>query len=875
MGHPPERVLRRKLIVLALTATALAGADIAAATPELSISDRLDDRRYGVAGERARAIGFQDGRFYANGWHITGEMGGVWSEPLKLVDGVWFGVGDEWVGPATEFRSGWGYAEFDLPSAGGLELERTDFAPDGRRAALFGLTMRNPGAGSRTATVKVDAHSELMTEYPWGFDGVVPNAADNLPDSAQFDEDAGALVFRDQGRLPHPNAPEHDYAALVAANRDPVAGETGASPNGYRGPQGTNVCSAQEMPSACDDGPFGEGAGGQLRYEVTVPGGAERTLWVAVAGSDKGLDPAREELAAALRDPGRQLTAKIAARERWGNFTRLSLPGDRRLARAVDWGKQNILDLTRLSEDLQIRWTDQGRQFPPPAGVVPRARWVGAGFPDYPWMFATDGEYTAFASVAVGQFAPIKDHLRGLRDVSDILNNRSGVVVHEVVSDGSIWFGHDSVRTNPDTGEETNNFNTDEIVKFPSAVALVWRWTGDDAFRRDLYDFSKRALEYVVERLDEDGDGWPEGSGNVERGGMGVEKLDNAVYLIRGLHDLADLARAQRDRRTRAWAKKLARDLQSRFETTWWMPAERQYADSIDDPPVGGPNNQQQDRHWIGVTPMEAELVTGSKETFPGLAIRANGQAALAVRETDCFSGSRPYNLGLFHTGCEGGPEGEGERVIFGLNTAIQAVGEGNYGRLGPGQQQRYTDAEAEPMFGQPYTGGTPDEQPGSLPEILPSPDFDPEGDRDANIDRCWTCRAMFVQAWGHYGTVWPVVHQQLGVRPDMGRRRLEVTPQVPPGRPRIAGENIRLADGAVDVQASRRGARHRTVVRARVGLRRLVLGHTVAPDAEIERVMLDGKRVRYRIRPTNRGLEVLAAVGRPAGLHRLVVRAR
>ena len=29
-----------------------------------------------VAGERARTIGFEDGRFYANGWHITGEMGG-------------------------------------------------------------------------------------------------------------------------------------------------------------------------------------------------------------------------------------------------------------------------------------------------------------------------------------------------------------------------------------------------------------------------------------------------------------------------------------------------------------------------------------------------------------------------------------------------------------------------------------------------------------------------------------------------------------------------------------------------------------------------------------------------------------------------------
>ena len=82
-----------------------------AAAPELSITDRLQDRRYAAAGERARIIGFQDGRFYANGWHIAGEMGGIWSEPIKLVDGVWFGIDDQWVGRATKFTSGWGYVE--------------------------------------------------------------------------------------------------------------------------------------------------------------------------------------------------------------------------------------------------------------------------------------------------------------------------------------------------------------------------------------------------------------------------------------------------------------------------------------------------------------------------------------------------------------------------------------------------------------------------------------------------------------------------------------------------------------------------------------------------------------------------------------------
>jgi hypothetical protein len=840
-------VLRKTLIGLVLL---LAAAPSALAAPELSVSDRLQDRRFGVAGERTRAIGFQDGRWYANGWHIAGEMGGVWSEPLKLVDGVWFGVDDQWVGPATRFTSGWGYAELDLPPASGLRLERVDFAPDGTRAALFGLRMTNPGSATRTVTVKVDAHSELMTEYPWGF-STVPNAADNRPDTARFDD--GALIFRDG-----------DFAAMVASPMEPEAGETGRSPNEYRGPQGTNVCQAQEPPRLCDDGPFGRGKGGRLRYEVTVRGGSTKILWVAVAGSEEGLSEARGELRAALRDPDGQLEDKVEERERWGRFTRLSLPGDRRLEDAVDWGKQNILDLTRVAEDMEIRWTDQGKRYPPPEGTVGRARWVGAGFPDYPWLFATDGEYTAFASVAVGQFEQIQDHLIALRDISDILNDRSGVVAHEAVSDGSIWFGHDSRQ--PDG---KYNFNTDEIVKFPSAAALVWRWTGDNGFRDELYDFSKRNLRYVVERLDEDADGWPEGSGNVEREEMGAEKLDNAVYLIRGLHDLADMARSKGDRRTAEWAEDHARDLRREFEETWWMPAERQYADSIDTPPVGGPNDQQQDRHWIGVTPMEAAH---------GLAARDNGILALQTREEPCYSGTREargYNLGLFHTGCGGGPTGQGERTVFGLNTAIQAVGEGNYGRLGPGRQQRYTDAEAEPMFGQPYTGGTPDEQPGSLPEILPSPDFDAgPAPRDANIERCWTCRAMFVQAWGHYGTAWPVVAQQLGVRPDMGRRELEVTPQLPPGQKRIAGEDIRLGRGEIDVEAAREGSRHRTEVDVDVHLSELVLGHTLPRGTRPTSVTLDGRPANYRIRRANRGDEVLVEVpGREEGRHVLVVR--
>jgi hypothetical protein len=416
--------------------------------------------------------------------------------------------------------------------------------------------------------------------------------------------------------------------------------------------------------------------------------------------------------------------------------------------------------------------------------------------------------------------------------------------------------------------------NTDETAKFPSLVALLWRWTGDDAFRDDLYPFTVRNMHYIVEQLDADGDGWPEGLGNVERAGMGEEKLDNTVYTIRGLFDLADMARAKGDAATATWARDHARDLLSRFEAAWWYAPESQYADSLDDPG----SKQVFQKHWIGSTPMEAELTRGG-HAVPGIASAEHGTAALAGREDDCYSGERPYNRGMFHTACGGGPEGKGERSIFGLNTAIQAVGEGNYGRLG--QQKRYTDAEVEPMFGEPYSGGdvvhhtpgTPDEQPGASPEIFPSPDFDAAGPRDSNVERCTRCRSMVMQAWNQYGTMWPVVHQQLGVRPDLGRGRLTIVPQLPSNAP-IAGANIRLGDGRLDlVRVSRSGERYTTTVHARhVPAGRLRIGYTLPHGSTVDGVKLDGERVGYRVRETNRGVEV--TVRAKPGKHEVVVRA-
>ena len=81
----------KRAVVVGIALAALA-AGPARAADELSVDQRLEDRREVAAGTRAQVLGFQDGRFYANGWHITGEMGGIITPPLKLLDSVSFGV---------------------------------------------------------------------------------------------------------------------------------------------------------------------------------------------------------------------------------------------------------------------------------------------------------------------------------------------------------------------------------------------------------------------------------------------------------------------------------------------------------------------------------------------------------------------------------------------------------------------------------------------------------------------------------------------------------------------------------------------------------------------------------------------------------------
>lgn len=131
----------------------------------------------------------------------------------------------------------------------------------------------------------------------------------------------------------------------------------------------------------------------------------------------------------------------------------------------------------------------------------------------------------------------------------------------------------------------------------------------------------------------------------------------------------------------------------------------------------------------------------------------------------------------------------------------------------------------------------------------------------------------------GNYGTVWPVVHQQLGISPFIPYGELDVVPQVPTGQPSVAGSDIRIGTESTDVFAAHSGRRYTTTVAVRgVSLHKLLIGATLPAGSAVASVTLDGRRIRgVELQQTNRGEEVTVAVvggGRGDTPHTVIVRA-
>src|SRR5204863_40834 len=174
-----------------------------------------------AAGTGAYVIGAENGTFPPIGWHITGQMGGVWAPPTKLLDGLWFSVGSHWLADAVKYTTGPGFVRLSFPVTGGLRPTLTEFAPDGQPTVLFGLTLTPVSGKATTASVAADAHSQVAAAYPWGF---TKPTFDSFNHQNTVSARGGVIQFRQESR---------PWYAEVGASPQPASVKTGT---GFWGP---------------------------------------------------------------------------------------------------------------------------------------------------------------------------------------------------------------------------------------------------------------------------------------------------------------------------------------------------------------------------------------------------------------------------------------------------------------------------------------------------------------------------------------------------------------------------------------------------------------------------------------------------------------
>src|SRR5271165_392420 len=788
---------------------------------ERQTSENLFEKRYVAAGDRAYVVGVQDGSVAPNGigWHIKGQMGGVWAHPIKLLDHFQFYLNDNLLPPATTFVSGTGYVRLELPLTQGIEISETQFAPDGLPVVLVGVKLRSLSPGTTSAKLAIVAQSELIAAYPWS--GTTPTSESlHEQDKVSYDPEMGALEFTE---------PEKPWHALVSAGIDQEDRGTGF-----------------EFLEAKDLGPTGpnKGVSGSLTYQVTLRGQSSTTVWFAIAGSNVAKSEAWWALRLGLAFPEALLRRKIFERQEVLSQAQIHVP-DPSIQAAFDWGKLNLADMRRTVRDVMVRDTQEGTVYPDPIAKIPVLSGFGAGYPDYPWFFGTDGAYSVFPLAAIGQWDEAKDHLNTIRRVSQKVNGDTGKVLHEIVTDGSIYFG-----------DNAQNGDVNETAEFATAVATLWRWSGDNSVRDDNYDFIYTGLHYITTKLvtaNLNLDGWPEGAGMVESTGMGAIKLDVAVYTIRALNDLAEMADSKGDTGTRDWAANKAIALTNKFVQDWWIPSQGLFADSLalnqkvpTDPPAALgtlPITQLEQLYWINATPMETGIasVPDAKIAFPTL----ESPDPPTSPTLPAFTGTTGfYQQGQLLPGIKG------NRQASALNTGVMAVAAANYGRMD--ESLKYVTFVADELDV---------EQPGALPETFDSPDspyFPSFGG------------SMVMQAWSSYGIHWPLVDLFLGIKPNAPARYLSVVPDLPSSWPELSIDELRVGSCEISVSAQHSGKSYVTTVATPSGWS-LTIGHTLPANSQVQSVTLNGSPASFQIVDTNRGREVHVQVN-SGGIQNLTV---
>jgi len=597
-----------------------------------------------AAGDRLYLIGNQDGTFSDMGWHVAGEMGGIWMHPIKLMDGFTASISSGETSICLDqgkLFTNYPMAnaiEFDASNLG-LEINRLHFVPDGKPGMVVLFQIKNVDKSEKSIRFQFNAYVDLMPVWLGERTGMIDST-----DVISFDEQTQTFTGKDLG---------NNWFTVWGSSK-----EFNLNPSEV----------------SCEMNPKGKGAGAGAAIDLIIQAGESVSIPIFISGSDQTNLAAIETFADLKSTYVEDFFSKRSRFEKLRKTAAIQIP-DQELQQAYEWIKYNTDWLVRDVPGI-------GRGF-------------GAGLQDYPWWFGVDSEYTIQGLISTGRKDLVYSTIELIHSLSE-KENGNGRIVHEVSTNGAV-FNPGNINETPQWASmiwEVYRWTGDrEFLEtyFPSVEkGLNWLLTENDKDGNllpdgygmmEIHGLESEMIDVAAysQKAFADAAQMAEILGEIELANSYQQTADALAEKINtdfwvpefgsyadfigtaeeALH-LIDGAIIRADTLNKPWA---VEELKATKATLSTLPKDQKQGFVLY-------------HNWVVNTPMETgiadpekakiALATGQKYTNPfGVFVTGIDRDEQAANEDGTFSGSKIFS----YTG-----------AVMTLPTGVQAIGENNYG---------------------------------------------------------------------------------------------------------------------------------------------------------------------------------------------------
>lgn len=337
-----------------------------------------------AAGDKLYSIGDQAGRFPEVGFHVQGEMGGIWMHPIKLADGFTMSIQLE--GQSTmpldvcnQFIAHPLGNQFRYDISDALRIVRTDFVPDHSSTLVVAYQLENRGTAPLTLTPAWEVASDLRPVWLGERSGMI-DTQDKLVSADKH------IVVKDS---------LNDWYVAYSIDRPmrevrPVAATT------------KGLCMAMAFEAEA----------------ITLKPGETQKVRLSFAGSMQDKAHALQALETTQKKVATLYAEKAARYQKIDQTAAIAIP-DSMMQKIYRWGKYNTDWLVR-----DVDGMGQG---------------ISAGLPDYPWFFSNDQAVTFRALLGTRDPELFYSSMAMIKEASDRFNDSSGRIMHELSSNGAVY----------------------------------------------------------------------------------------------------------------------------------------------------------------------------------------------------------------------------------------------------------------------------------------------------------------------------------------------------------------------------------------------------------------------------------------------------